>query len=154
MSAPVTLADWLRVRPDLHRVGGEHHGSCPSCGGSDRFRVLDNGAAFCRQCAPAGDGAGEAIKRLQHDAGLNGAAAAKVRRLPLGGADKRTEYMIRDTAGNVVAVHVRIDKLLGKDMPWRLPNGTNGLGSLKLPDLPLYGAENVPRAAQFTSLVE
>ena len=152
MSAPVTLADWLRVRPDLRRVGGEHHGACPSCGGRDRFRVLDTGAAFCRQCAPAGDADGKAIKRLQHDAGLNGAAPA-IRRLPLGGADKRTEYMIRDTAGNVVAVHVRIDKLLGKDMPWFQPNGTKGLDGMKLPDLPLYGAENVPRAAQFTSLV-
>ena len=147
-----TLADWLRVRPDLRRVGGEHHGACPSCGGTDRFRVLDNGAAFCRQCAPGGDADGVAIKRLQHAAGLNG-AAAPVRRLPLGGADKRTEYVIRDTAGNPVAVHIRIDKLLGKDMPWRLPNGTSGLGGMNLPDLPLYRSEDVPRAAQCTALV-
>ena len=51
------------------------------------IRVLDTGAAFCRQCAPAGDADGEAIKRLQHAAGLNGAAPV-IRRLPLG-ADKR-----------------------------------------------------------------
>ena len=64
----------------------------------------DTGAAFCRQCAPAGDADGEAIKRLQHAAGLNGAAPV-IRRLPLG-ADKLTaEYKIRDTAGKLMAVH-------------------------------------------------
>ena len=157
MSAP-TLADWQRVRPDLHRVGAEHHGSCPSCGGQDRFRVLDSGAAFCRQCTPTGDADGAGIKRLQTDAGLNGAsangaAAVPVRRLPLGGATKRTKHIIRDTAGKAVAVHVRIETLLGKNMPWCLPNGTGGLAGMKLPDLPLYRSEDVPRAAERAALV-
>ena len=152
MSARPTLADWLRVRPDLRRVGGEHHGACPSCGGRDRFRVLDTGAAFCRQCAPAGDADGEAIKRLQHAAGLNGAAPV-IRRLPLG-ADKLTaEHKIRDTAGKLMAVHKRFEGPLSKDMPWFQPNGTKGLGGLKKAGLPLYRSEDVPRAAQCTALV-
>ena len=109
--------------------------------------MLDNGAAFCRQCAPDASG----FETLLHAAGLNG--AAKVRRLPLGGVDKLTEYEIRDTTGKLLAVHMRFDKLLGKDMPWRLPNGTRGLGGMKLPDLPLYRSENLPGAAKCTALV-
>ena len=159
VSAPVTLDDWLRVRPDLHRVGSEHHGACPSCGGRDRFRVLDNGAAFCRQCAPAGDADGKAIKRLQHDAGLQRAAglngaAPVIRRLPLGGvADKVTQHEIRDTAGKLQAVHVRTDRLIGKDLKWASPDGKFGLAGRKLATLPLYRSEDVPRAAQCTALV-
>ena len=159
VSAPVTLDDWLRVRPDLHRVGSEHHGACPSCGGRDRFRGLDNGAAFCRQCAPAGDADGKAIKRLQHDAGLQRAAglngaAPVIRRLPLGGvADKVTQHEIRDTAGKLQAVHVRTDRLIGKDLKWASPDGKFGLAGRKLATLPLYRSEDVPRAAQCTALV-
>ena len=159
VSAPVTLDDWLRVRPDLHRVGSEHHGACPSCGGRDRFRVLDNGAAFCRQCAPAGDADGKAIKRLQHDAGLQRAAglngaAPVIRRLPLGGvADKVTQHEIRDTAGKLQAVHVRTDRLIGKDLKWASPDGKFGLAGRKLATLPLYRSEDVPGAAQCTALV-
>ena len=78
-------------------------------------------------CAPAGDADGEAIKRLQHAASLNGAAPV-IRRLPLG-ADKLTaEYKIRDTAGKLMAVHKRFEGPLSKDMPWFQPNGTKGLG--------------------------
>ena len=40
--------DWLAALPDLKKAGGEHHGPCPVCGGTDRFRVNDKGA-FCRR---------------------------------------------------------------------------------------------------------
>ena len=88
----VTRDDWLAAVPNLHRVGSEHHGPCPACGGEDRFRVTDTGAAFCRQCAPDGDG----YKLLLHAAGLNG--ASKVRSLPIGAAE-RTEWRYHDRAG-------------------------------------------------------
>ena len=43
--------DWLAALPDLKKAGNEHHGPCPACGGTDRFRVNDKGA-FCRKgCA-------------------------------------------------------------------------------------------------------
>ena len=132
------LADWLTAVPGLQRVGSEHHGTCPACGGEDRFRVLDDGAAFCRQCAP--DAAG--FTTLLSAAGLNG--ARKVTRLPTAGsADKVTEYEIRDTAGKLIAVHGRRDRLLGKDLWWRLPDGTSGLGGRKVKTLPLYRSERI-----------
>jgi hypothetical protein len=55
------------------------------------------------------------------------------------------EYEIRDRQGTVVAVHVRKDYHDGtKEMPWQLPDGTSGLGSLKRSDLPLYGVDRLP----------
>ena len=145
-----TVDDWLAAVPGLRRVGNEYHGACPNCGGDDRFRVLDDGAAFCRQCSPTG----AEFPTLLHAANLNG-SAAKVRSLPTGsGADKFTEFEIRDTAGKLIAVHMRFDKPNGtKDMPWRLPNGTTGLGGMKLPDLPLYRSQYLPDAAKFDAVV-
>ena len=136
-----TQAEWIAAVPGLRRVGNEYHGACPNCGGDDRFRVLDDGAAFCRQCSPTG----AEFPTLLHAANLNG-SAAKVRILPTGsGADKFTKFEIRDVAGTPVAVHMRFDKPNGtKDMPWRLPDGTGGLGGMKVPDLPLYRSQFIP----------
>ena len=104
----VTRDDWLAAVPNLHRVGSEHHGPCPACGGEDRFRVTDTGAAFCRQCAPDGDG----YKLLLHAAGLNG--ASKVRSLPIGAAE-RTEWRYHDRAGaSLVEVVKYVDAKDGK----------------------------------------
>ena len=136
-----SLSDWLAAVPGLQRVGSEHHGTCPACGGQDRFRVLDDGAAFCRQCAP--DAAG--YPALLNAAGLNGSKPL-IRRLPLGSAaDKVTEYEIRDTAGELQAVHGRRDKLIGKDLWWRMPDGTTGLGGRKTRTLPLYRSQFIKR---------
>ena len=144
MSNRPSLADWLAAVPGLRRVGSEHHGPCPACGGEDRFRVLEDGAVFCRHCAPTGDSDGEAVARLQHAAGLNG--ARKISRLPLGGSsDRVTEYEIQDTAGKLVAVHGRRDKLIGKDLWWRMPDGTTGLGGRKVNTLPLYRSQHIKR---------
>lgn len=44
-------------RTSSHR-GGEYHGPCPFCGGTDRFRVQpehDGGLWACRQCGKSGD---------------------------------------------------------------------------------------------------
>lgn len=53
------LAWWeaQQERLGLKRVGGELHGPCPVCGGTDRFRVNERGV-FCRQCAPTASAAG------------------------------------------------------------------------------------------------
>ena len=140
VSARPTVDDWISAVPSLRRVGGEHHGPCPACGGTDRFRVLDDGAAFCRQCAPEG---GAGFKRLLQAAGLNG-STDKVRNLPVGGAGTTTEYEIRDTAGKLVAVHGRRDKLIGKDLWWKLPDGTSGLNGTPAKTLPLYRSQHLP----------
>ena len=75
--------------------------------------MLDNGAAFCRKCAPAGDSDGEAIRRLQDAAGLNGGAAAvkPVSRLPLNGAAGKLvgTWTARDFDGRELAKHRRYD---------------------------------------------
>ena len=50
-----TPADWMAALPDLKKVGNEHTGPCPVCGGTDRFRVNAKGA-FCRhECSPYPD---------------------------------------------------------------------------------------------------
>lgn len=59
--------------------------------------------------------------------------------LPPGG--KETRYEIRDADGELIAVHVRIDGPNGKTFRWERPDGTPGLGGLKVDDLPLYGSE-------------
>lgn len=48
-------------------------------------------------------------------------------------------FEILDLTGAVVAVHVRVDSADGKKMWWEQPDGTHGLGGIKVADLPLYG---------------
>jgi hypothetical protein len=56
----------------------------------------------------------------------------------------RTRYEIRDEAGKVQAVHVRLDYSDGtKECPWELADGTKGLGGRALETLPLYGIEKL-----------
>lgn len=44
--------------------GGEYHGACPFCGGTDRFAVQPNGKGWsCRQCTPSWQDAIEYVKR-------------------------------------------------------------------------------------------
>ena len=136
-------SDWLAApNLSLRRVGDEHVGACPVCqGGDDRFRVSAAGA-FCRVCCPDGTDT-DAFMRLVTAAGLNGQQPL-IRRLPLGSAaEKVTEYEIRDTAGELQAVHGRRDKLIGKDLWWRLPDGTTGLGGRKTRTLPLYRSQHI-----------
>jgi putative DNA primase/helicase len=56
-----------------------------------------------------------------------------------------TLYAIRGTDGEPVAVHVRTDTPNGKDITWRLPDGTAGLGGLASASLPLFGSEHLPK---------
>ena len=86
-------ADWLAALPDLKKAGGEHHGPCPACGGTDRFRVNDKGA-FCRK--------GCSFEDLRRAVFGDASPAAQA-------ADKRyTRYRCEAPDGNT-AVHVRLD---------------------------------------------
>jgi hypothetical protein len=57
----------------------------------------------------------------------------------------RTVYGIRDTAGVLIAEHVRVELPTGKRMYWQLPgcDPRDGLGGLSSSDLPLYGSEDI-----------
>lgn len=55
--------------------GGEYHGSCPMCGGRDRFVVwATNGRWMCRQCNPGGGDAVELMNRWHGDSYLQALA--------------------------------------------------------------------------------
>ena len=57
----------------------------------------------------------------------------------------RTVYAIRDTAGETIAEHVRVDLPTGKRLYWQVPgcDPRDGLMGLSTPDLPLYGSERL-----------
>lgn len=59
----------------------------------------------------------------------------------------RTVYAIRNTAGETIAEHVRVDWPNGrKRMYWQIPgcDPRDGLMGVSTPDLPLYGSEHIP----------
>lgn len=58
----------------------------------------------------------------------------------------RTVFGIRNTAGELIAEHVRVELPTGKRMYWQLPgcDPRDGLGGLSTSDLPLYGSEVIP----------
>jgi hypothetical protein len=55
-----------------------------------------------------------------------------------------TRHEIRDLGGVLIAVHVRRDGPRGKSFTWERPDGSTGLGGLRVADLPLYGVHEVP----------
>lgn len=57
-----------------------------------------------------------------------------------------SEYEVCDLRGELQAVHVRRDTPDGKDIKWRLPDGTTraGLRGRPVASLPLYGSQYVP----------
>lgn len=54
-----------------------------------------------------------------------------------------TAFEVRTVAGELVAVHQRIETPDGKRMFWRRPDGSSGLGGLPLAELPLYGSQRL-----------
>ena len=85
--------DWLAALPDLKKAGGEYHGPCPACGGTDRFRVNDKGA-FCRKGCSFQD-----LRRAVFgDLGP-----------PVQTANKRYTHYPCEAADCNTAVHVRLD---------------------------------------------
>jgi putative DNA primase/helicase len=65
----------------------------------------------------------------------------------------RISYKIRDTDGQIVAIHERIDSPSGKRFVWRQPDGTPGLGGRHGVDLPLYGIESLRDLAPGSTVV-
>jgi hypothetical protein len=61
-----------------------------------------------------------------------------------GPSPRVTRHEIRDLGGALVAVHVRRDGPRGKSFTWERPDGSPGLGGLRVADLPLYGVHEVP----------
>ena len=95
-------ADWLAALPDLKKAGSEHHGPCPVCGGTDRFRVNDKGA-FCRKGCSFQD-----IRQA-----VFGDAS-----LPAQAAEKRYKYYKCEAPDGKTAVHVRLDSLGRPKQVW------------------------------------
>jgi hypothetical protein len=61
---------------DLKRIGKEHHGPCPLCGGDDRFCVWPaRGRAWCRQCNTSGDALAWSMRLDGHDPNTPGETA-------------------------------------------------------------------------------
>ena len=141
-----TAEEWRAACPGLQRHGDEWHGPCPACGGDDRFRVLPDGSAFCRQCAPAGGkpfadllrAAGFAdndVRQFERDTAVSNGHAKPVTRLPAPDTTPptTTRYEIRTHAGELVATHCRTDP--GKRIWWE-PKG------VKATAMPLYRIEH------------
>jgi hypothetical protein len=75
---------------------------------------------------------------------------------------RRTPYEIRDPSGTLIAIHLRIDYpdapplpngKQPKEMPWRQPDGTAGLGGLELKSLPLFGVHRLVEWPTTTPIV-
>ncbi len=71
-----------------------------------------------------------------------------------GGRASVKRYELRDASGLLVAVHCRRDGPDGKSMWWELPDGTLGLGTMPVADLPLYGIERLDAFASTVVIVE
>ncbi len=84
--------DWLAALPDLKKAGNEHHGPCPVCGGTDRFRVNDKGA-FCRKGCSFQD----LRKAVFGDS------------VPTQPPEKRYKHYNCEAPDGITAVHVRLD---------------------------------------------
>lgn len=58
-----------RLRKVANTAGGEYHGPCPLCGGTDRFSVRPHAPKprwYCRQCTPKGGNAIDYLIATQH----------------------------------------------------------------------------------------
>lgn len=86
--------------------GGEYHGSCPFCGGTDRFAVQPNGKGWsCRQCTPSWQDAIEYVKRRD---GVGFKVAVEILGVPLDSQPKSTIRNFRKVDPNA-------PQLLGRD---------------------------------------
>lgn len=69
MNAPKQAPDLLeyaKTLTELKRVGREHKGPCPFCGGRDRFAVFADGTGWmCRGCQPESGGVFDLIARAR-----------------------------------------------------------------------------------------
>jgi hypothetical protein len=147
--------------------------SCPVHHGdnSEALSFKQNGSAVlwhCFRCSTGGSVVDlvmrcfgknfeEALSWLGDYAGAPKSEPRSKAEAPPPRAPKVTRYEIRDTEGNLIAVHVRRDFEGGKkDFLW-VRDGKTGLARLSPADLPLYGTERVndwPRDEQPIFLCE
>lgn len=83
-NAAQDLLDLFIGHCELRRTGatngGEFHGPCPKCGGTDRFMVWPaKGRAWCRRCGTQGDTLRWAMILEGRDAGTRGDTACFLR---------------------------------------------------------------------------
>jgi DNA primase len=139
---------------------GEYAGPCPFCrAGEDRFRVQpERGLWWCRQCSPT-EHWQDAIDYVMQRDSVSFSEACRV----LGGQDissnghqplRRTRYETTDAEGILLAVHKREDYPDGsKRVWWELPEGTLGLGGLRVSDFPLYGIRQLLAAPKGSRVI-
>ncbi|MCY4240495.1 MAG: hypothetical protein OXD36_01990 [Rhodobacter sp.] len=92
-----TQREWAERLPRARMAGGELKSACPACGGDDRFRVLENGAFFCRQCCQ--DGRDPAAIRAILDAAGFGSGPSVADTSRYGRAPPKPETMNGHDAG-------------------------------------------------------
>ena len=131
---------------------GEYAGACPWCGGKDRFRVWpETNNYWCRKC----DRKGDAIQYLRdkHNMSFEEAAAQTGKQTNNKTAYTETRWELKDSEGNIVAVHVRQNGPNGKRYWWEI-DGKPGLNKIPSVDLPLYGAELIGDCKDDVIIVE
>jgi hypothetical protein len=119
----------------LQRAGGN---------GNDTTTTREPGVEALKEVFSDGNGS-------EKDDGGNGSASAKPKPI------RRTEWKLHDRDGNHRATHIRLDfddgKKQWKDCPWKLPDGTKGLGGMKRDDLWLFGVEDLPKSPGWSAIL-
>lgn len=92
----INLLDLIARDTELKKVagtgGGEYHGSCPFCGGTDRFAVQPNGRGWsCRQCSPHWQ---DAIAYVQRRDGVGFKQAVETLGLPMEQQPRRAPFRV------------------------------------------------------------
>ena len=112
-----SLDEWKGIIPKLKKIGQEHKGACPSCGGggkADRFWIKDDGTFGCRR--------GCTFEQIMRAAGRWNDAPPKANGKLNGSAKPReTRRQYVGTMGTTFEV-VRIDGPAGKRV-WQTPSG-------------------------------
>lgn len=127
--------------PERHTNGDAHHSV-----------TIKDGRAYCWSQHCLGERGADVFELVGLLEGLQTFKEQKRRVEELAGGrvtnGKRTSdgkritwYEVRNQAGELVAIHERIDRNGGKEIIWRLPDGTKRLNGHKVEDLPLYGSE-------------
>ena len=109
MSLYGKLAEYRRLFPSARRVGSEHVGPCPVCGGDDRFWIRPDGLFGCRGCEP-GERNTDAYKQIDAILSTDTKQAN-----PKHQDSQRRDWVYADASGRPVMRQVRIDYLSGRD---------------------------------------
>ena len=130
-------SDGISLKKASSTNGGEYAGSCPWCGGKDRFRVWAD-RYWCRQC----DKKGDEIQYLRDRHGMTFQAAKESVSGISTPVKTEKRWELKGVDGKVVATHVRLNGDRGKRYWWET-NGKPGLQGIQTTALPLYGCETI-----------